>query len=166
MPLHRSPRADFEKDLRESGILQWILARQRRAAGARSDAGGKRPGPRLPDYWQFTVNGGTVVGGTVEFIVDRYGRVYISPGANIGKSSTFLSASLVGGWLNQSRKPDAERLRKYITGLSIGVGGGFVLGGNRVWGMPGVGKEAGFFTPQVGLTGTYGFQTPLPGFKW
>jgi RHS repeat-associated protein len=121
---------------------------------------------RQPDYYAFTVNFGSVVGGTVQIINDRYGRVYIAGGGNIGKSATALSGSLVAGWLNQASQPTADRLYAYIHGASIGAGAGYGLGGNKVWGMPGVGKEAGVFSPQIGATGTYAFQPDLDGYRW
>jgi hypothetical protein len=112
------------------------------------------------------VNFGSLVGGTIQIINDRYGRVYIAGGGNIGKSATALSGSLVAGWLNQASQPTADRLYRYVHGLSIGAGAGYGLGGNRVWGLPGVGKEAGVFSPQIGATGTYAFQPDLDGYRW
>jgi hypothetical protein len=121
---------------------------------------------RQPDYYAFTVNLGWLVGGTVQIINDRYGRIYIAPGANIGKSATALSGSLVAGWLNQTSQPTADRLYGYIHEVSIGAGTGYGLGGNKVWGLPGVGKEVGAFSPQIGATGTYAFQPDLDGYRW
>jgi RHS repeat-associated protein len=164
----KAPRAEYERDLRQAAALQRALARERGRAGvARGASSGDGPrGSRLPDYFDATVNAGWLVGFTVQIIVDRYGRVWIAPGGNIGKSATFLSGSANVGWLKQSRKPSAEKLEKYISGLSITAGGGFGVGGNLVWGMPGLGREAGLFTPQVGVSATYGIQTALAWYKW
>jgi RHS repeat-associated protein len=121
---------------------------------------------RGPDYFAFTVNAGSIGGVTAVLVNDRYGRLYLGGGLNIGKSSTTVSGSFVGGWLNQRAVPNKTRLYKYLIGGSINGGVGFIVGAGRTWGMPGVGNEGGVFSPQAGVSATYAIQLKLQGYEW
>ena len=78
----------------------------------------------------------------------------------MGKSATFVSGSLTGGWLNGcDKKPSEERLKSFLSGHSFNLAGGYWGGIGRTW-VPGSGSatEVGLFTPQGGGSYHYSWQ--------
>jgi hypothetical protein len=124
-------------------------------------AGGQAVPMRSPDFYTLEVNAGYVAGVSVDVSIDRYGHGYIAPGVEIGKSPTFLSASVTAGYLNQSTTPPPAELHNFLTSNSFNVGGGNYLGGGEAY-TPGVGfaTQFGLFTPQAGAAYHYGFALP------
>ena len=110
---------------------------------------------------------------TVSFTLDRYGDFYVSPGVNGGSPIIeFGSASLAAGWIqNPIDHPvqSQDQVKSYlkgpvVTGSAEIIGGGGVL--RSPWATQGEGDaftsrnfsyEAGAYTPQIGVSGTFGF---------
>jgi RHS repeat-associated protein len=119
-----------------------------------------------PDYVTLNINiaipnpwTATLVGWSGTATIDRYDNFYWSPaGAGIGKSATFVSISLQNGWLTQTTKPSSKQLNSFLTGHSVNVGAGFIVGGSGSW-SPGNGSavQIGLFSPQVGGSYNYSF---------
>lgn len=130
---------------------------------------------RLPDYISLNVNvaiptpwTGTLLGWSGQVALDRYGNLYWAPvGGTVGKSATFVSGSLTGGWLNQCGKPSEDKLKNFLSESSFNVGGGFWGGVGETW-TPGSGTatEVGFFTPQGGASYHYSWQAGNTGYTW
>jgi RHS repeat-associated protein len=135
--------------------LQGLAAVIRAAQGV--------PG-RAPDYYTLNLNlplpyTRKFGGWTLQVTLDRYSRGYFTPrGLNGGRSwMTMPSASVTAGWLNQWSAATAGQLNSFITGWGGNVSGGYGVGAGETWGGQGNGwaTEVGFFTPQVGISGTY-----------
>lgn len=109
---------------------------------------------RVPDFWQFTLNAGSVVGWTGSITVDRYGRLYESPiGVNLGKSIDFVSYSVTPGWLPDFNGPAPPyALEEFLTGWGCSLGGGFGGGGFFQWSSGGQAVSLGAVSPQVGIS--------------
>jgi RHS repeat-associated protein len=130
---------------------------------------------RWPDYFSLNINvaiptpwTGTLIGWSGQVALDRYGNLYWAPlGATVGKSATFVSGSLTGGWLNECGKPSEDKLKDFLSSNSFNVGGGYWGGAGETW-TPGVGTatEVGIFTPQGGASWHYSFQKGNIGLRW
>jgi hypothetical protein len=113
---------------------------------------------RWPDYITIGGNIGKIVGWNGEITLDRYGNVYWSPGGfGIGKSTLVapVSVGISWGWLNKSGIPSRNVLNKFLSGNSVTISGGMVVGGGVTWSSGMSGKEYGFYTPQVGVSYHY-----------
>jgi RHS repeat-associated protein len=128
--------------------------------------------PRFPDFYSGNLNvaiptpwTGTLVGVTGAATLDKYGKVYVGFGPNIGKAWTGVSGSLTAGWLNQTTSPTEETLQGFLAGHALNIGGGYWGGGSLTY-SPTSGSTAtnlGFFTPQIGIGYTYSW---LVGDLW
>lgn len=142
--------------------------------GAQGSLGASLPeecssGPRLPDFTTLSVSGPLpflpAIGFGFTYTTDRNGDRYFAPQLVAGAPSGG-GVSLTSGYLNQSQQPTSEQLNNFMTGwgatLSGGAGGGVI---GTSW-SPGNGtsSQAGFGTPGVSISGSYGWQ--LPGRNW
>jgi hypothetical protein len=122
-----------------------------------------------PNNISFTGNAGiALIGWSGGVVLDRYGNLYWAPlGATVGKSATFGSGSLTAGWLNECGKPNESRLKGFLSGNGINVGGGYYVGGGVTW-SPGNGTatEVGLYSPQVGISYHYSWQKRNLGLSW
>lgn len=108
---------------------------------------------RWPDYYSLQLNVGTVAGWSGQASVDRYGQFYVGPiGANVGRSLTIVSGSVVGGWISAPWTPTESTMRSYMTGFSGSMGGGFGPGGNDTWTNTNHSIEFGALSPQGGAS--------------
>ena len=130
---------------------------------------------RLPDYFSLNINvaiptpwTATLLGWSGQVALDRYGNLYLGPlGATVGKSATFVSGSLTGGWLNQFSTPSEGKIMSFLSSNSFNVGGGYWGGAGLTW-SPGnrTATEIGFVTPQGGGSYHYSWQKGNTGFQW
>ena len=130
---------------------------------------------RLPDYIAVNINiaiptpwTGTVVGWSGTASVNRYGDVFWSPaGAGIGKTLTFVSASLTANWLNQDCLPSQTKLADFLSGNGFNAALGFWGGVSESY-TPGSGFATGIglVTPQGGISYNYSFHGGNIGVQW
>jgi RHS repeat-associated protein len=116
------------------------------------------------DYTQFTFSVNPIAGlfgFTVIVTIDKFGRVYVTPGVNITKGF-FAGFSYTAGQMegyNASYPPSADTLKQFLTkkGCSASVGAAFV-GASREFNAAGQGTSNPIFmTPQAGISCGYGF---------
>ncbi len=123
----------------------------------------------FPDYLRLTGNiaipnplSGTLVGVSASVAIDRFFRVYLGGGASFGRTATFASASAAAGYLLQGDIPSPTELSSLLTGPSVSVGGGFIVGGDVTYSPfasgTRLGVEVGLFSPQLGVNVTYSEQ--------
>ncbi|HOI95016.1 MAG TPA: hypothetical protein PK250_09950, partial [Syntrophobacter fumaroxidans] len=129
---------------------------------------------RFPDYVSINFNiaiptpwTATLLGGTAQVALDRYGNFYAGPGGTVGKAATIFSLSATVGWLDTSEKPCEKTLDNFLSGHSFNAGAGFWGGGGETW-TPGVGTgtEVGFVSPQAGASYHYSWKVTKFGFGW
>ncbi|MEN6324628.1 MAG: RHS repeat-associated core domain-containing protein [Syntrophomonas sp.] len=115
---------------------------------------------RGPDYVTYTVSVGAA---TYQVSKDlKFGHQYVTPlGVNVG-ISTLLSGSVTYGWLNKyfwQGEPTEKDLKDFLTGPSINVSGGFIIGGGLNFSSNGESAfELGLYSPQVGMGTGYSFK--------
>jgi uncharacterized protein RhaS with RHS repeats len=119
---------------------------------------------RLPDFYKFELNLGppmSPINWSGQVIVDRHGRIYVQPiGLGFGKSfPAGVSAAVGFGWVNQRCEPDQKTLNDILSDQSVGVGGGFFLGGEVTGNQSGSTTQIGVYTPQIG--GSWGYTAPF-----
>jgi len=124
--------------------------------------------PHHPDYYVLTGNVGSVLGGTLTLVWDRYGNAYIGPGGNVGKSISLANISLNGGWIGSATDndiPDQANIGQFLTGLTINGQAGTVGDVAFTW-SPFAGNyishtavEYGGVLPfSVGISATFGIK--------
>src|SRR4030095_3316370 len=102
----------------------------------------------IRDYLARRVSVGPGGGVQGQFVVDRYGQIYLAFGGQIGRSLFLASGSLVQGTLVSSDVPSPTRLRSFFSGgPAFNVGGGAGGGANVVWSGDDVALEVGAFLP-------------------
>jgi RHS repeat-associated protein len=132
-------------------------------------------GLRPPDFFSVNVNvaiptplTGTLLGWSGQAAIDSYGDVFVSPlGFNFGKSATFVSGSLTGGWLDAAGVPGQGQLQGLLSGNSFNFGGGYGGGAQRAW-TPGCGwaTQSGIYSPQAGAAWDYSWFLGNSGLTW
>jgi RHS repeat-associated protein len=145
------------------GLPSWqtILAIPQRLETARRSV-------RMPAYGSVSLSVGVIVGVTVTYSRDRYGRTYLSGGVNAGKSATPLSGSIVSGWTTQPGNPSPDTLKSALTGFGWSAAAGYWVGVGYTGGLPGTPqtKQTGFVSPQAGVSAGYGIQLPFYVRGW
>jgi RHS repeat-associated protein len=130
----------------------------------RGAAEANQTGFRAPDFYSLNIGIPTpfFVSGSLTFTMDRHFQWYISPGVSVGVPSG-RSFSLTASWLTQSRKPTPTQTYNFLSGLGMGMSGGY-FGVGGVWnGSPSNLKSNntanafgfGIMTPQFGLGYSY-----------
>lgn len=116
------------------------------------------------DYYLLEISGGIwAIGINGAVIMDQYENIYGSFGGNLGKSfPTFISGRWGNGWMTQDYEPSEGELQKYLTGLSVNIGGGWLPGANYTTNLkdenPDVGYdfedsfETGIYSPHIGIS--------------
>jgi hypothetical protein len=143
------------------GATTFTLVRE---AGSASS-----PFDRIPDYYTLSLNFGRWYGGTVQFSLSRSGKLFFGAGGNLGKSLTILSGSFTKGWLNLTRDPEPAEVDSRLSGYSTNAAAGFLRFGGGVTATPGVypnAVERGFYSPQIGISGTYSSEWSDTGIRW
>ena len=114
----------------------------------------------------------TLLGFSGQIVLDRYGNIYVGPGATLGKTFlTPISGSVTAGVLFECEspsKPSEAQLKNFLSGHSINFGGGYWAGGSITKNLSG-GEEAfeiGFVTPQAGITYHHSWFWKQIGIKW
>ena len=118
------------------------------------------------DFYSLNVNGSienpyslTLFGVTLTLTLDRYGKVYLGVGGNVGKSATLLSGSITEGLLDMCGRPTPEELQNFMTGgnwnFAFGIAGGVQEGWSPNRGLA---TQWGIVTPQIGISWTYSWQ--------
>ena len=123
----------------------------------------------IRDYLALQISAGPGGGVQGQFVVDRYGQIYLAFGGQIGRSLFLASGSLVQGTLVSTDVPSPTRLRSFFSGgPAFNVGGGAGGGANVVWSGDDVALEVGaFLPPQIGGGYTYGGRViRLPFLGW
>ena len=123
----------------------------------------------IRDYLALQVSVGPGGGVQGQFVVDRYGQIYLAFGGQIGRSPFLASGSLVQGTLVSSDVPSPTRLKSFFSGgPAFNVGAGAGGGANVVWSGDDVALEVGaFLGPQIGGGYTYGGRVVrLPFLGW
>jgi hypothetical protein len=96
--------------------------------------------------------------------VDRYGRVYLAAGGQLGKSATpwGVGGGIVRGAIISQETPDEARLARFLSGgPAFNAGASIGVGTNVVWSGDDVALESGLMIPYVGGGYTYGWQVPV-----
>jgi hypothetical protein len=94
------------------------------------------------------------------------GQTFVSGGGGIGLGKFGVQAGV--GFIVDSHKPTACDIQTYLEGRSVQAGGGFVVGGEVVWGnYPASGQgnygfSANLTFPGLSATITYGIKTSGP----
>jgi hypothetical protein len=130
------------------------------------------PLPWAPDYFVLDVGGGLIgiLGVDVQPIVfDKYGRFYLGIGPGVGTSPAFgwkVNGSWSGGYILDSNTTKGE-VRSFLSKWTVTGCVGVAAGVCGAWGDPGLTKsngelkdfaiQVGAFTPQLGVSATYGF---------
>ena len=125
--------------------------------------------PTDPDYWSLQ---GTFIVLAGSATIDRYGNVYVAPG--VGAGSSIIeggSAAFVAGWVDDpfdNTVPTEQEMEEFLQGPAVTFSGGAGGGGGVTWSPWAMSSgdafasdhfsyEAGLYTPQIGVTGTWGF---------
>jgi len=112
---------------------------------------------RAPDFYQFQLNAGTIVGWTGTLTIDRYGNRYWAPvGVNLGKSVTRVSGSMTAGWMGGwDMPPPPSALKGFLSGFGCSAGGGYWGGLSFDWSSGGQAIAVGLVSPQGGISCGY-----------
>jgi RHS repeat-associated protein len=115
-----------------------------------------------PDYNVFNLSFLTF-GPQAQVVLDRYGRVYVGAGVQVGKAAAGLfglSGYGAMGNLDSTTIPSRERLDTFLGGLSINWGAGALIFGRSRSYSPGNGTstEHGVYWPQIGAGAAYSKQ--------
>jgi RHS repeat-associated protein len=115
-----------------------------------------------PDYNVFNLSFLTV-GPQAQVILDRYGRVYVAGGVQVGKAAAGLfglSGYGALGNIDSATIPSRERLENFLGGPSINWGAGILIFGRSRSYSPGNGTstEHGVYWPQIGAGAAYSKQ--------
>jgi len=112
------------------------------------------------DYSVLNLSYGRFIGPQAQIVIDRYGRVYLGGGIQVGKAAAglygFSGYGAVGN-LDSQTIPSRERLERFLGGPGVNWGAGaLIFGRSRSW-SPGNGTstEHGVWWPQIGAGGTY-----------
>jgi len=92
--------------------------------------------PRHPDYTTLAVSIGSVIGGTVQVSVDRYGTAYLGVGLNIGKSITKVVPAINGGHIGsiaEEKIPGKANLENFLTGWAVNGQFGIIVDIGITW---------------------------------
>jgi hypothetical protein len=118
-----------------------------------------QPVDRAPDFYQFTVNLGAIVGWSGTLTVDSKHHVYVAPiGLNVGKSATPISFSAAAGWMRGWGAPGPPKsvLRGFLSSWGCSLGGAFGGGGFFDFNSFGQAWSLAVGSPQIGLSCSYG----------
>jgi hypothetical protein len=98
--------------------------------------------------------------------MDKFGNFYFAGGAGAGLPIPFMKAgaSDVGGYILDENSTETE-VQNFVQAHSVNFSAGFVLGIGGTWGDPSLIRtpelqdfsvETGLYTPQLGVSYTYG----------
>jgi len=97
--------------------------------------GGSNDSVRTPDYYTLTPTlsfpgAGLLVNVLFPFTIDRFGNIYGGVGVSFGpKSYAFgVAGTWVGGYVLDV-PPGEARTERYLSGVDLNTGGGFIFGG-------------------------------------
>jgi hypothetical protein len=123
-------------------------------------------GTAYPAYTATCGGAFVLVGGQVCIDNTPNHQVFITVGGGPGLGGNGFQSG--EGFIVDSQKPTACDVQNYLHGKSIQAGGGFIAGGEFVWGnepasgLGNYGVTAGFVIPGISATISYGWQVGGP----